>query len=404
MKKQLLQPATIDKRRLQDLQHILPEKEPRLPAQVRIPVCEPDITAKEVRYVLKAVKSGWVSSAGSFVEKFEAAFAKTVSQTKYAVAVNSGTSALHVALAALGIKAGDEVITPTFTMIATANAVSYTGATPILVDADPTTWNLDVKKIEAKITPKTKAIIAVHVYGLPCDMAAIQQLARRYNLWVIEDAAEAQGAEYRGYRVGSIGDVAAFSLYANKTVMTGEGGMLTTNSSTIAERARSLREHAIDTHHHFWHRYLGFGYRMTNLQAALGLAQTERFEKLLKSRTNNAQRYMELLSGIDGLAFPVEPQGTKNVYWMFGLLIDKRRFGMSRDELREALARQGIETRTFFIPIHLQPIYHRQYANQRYPISERLCRDGLYLPSFSRLTKDEIAFICQLIRRASQGS
>ena len=399
--KTLPKPAQLEKKVLKRIARILPAKEPPLPKKY-IPVCEPSITAKETGYVLKALHSGWVSSEGESVEQFEKLFARKVSHTKYAIAVNSGTSAVHLALAALGIGAGDEVIMPAFTMVACANAVAYTGATPILIDSDPQTLNIAVEKIEAKITKRTKAIMPVHIYGLAADMDPILRIAKRYYLWVIEDAAEAQGAQYHEKHVGGIGDVGAFSLYANKIVTSGEGGMVTTNNKAIAKLVSLLRNHAFTKERHFWHQYLGYGYRMTNLQAALALAQTERFETLGRNRIQNAKLYMKHLQGVKGLSFPTEPKGTKHIYWMFSLLVEKKKFGMSKNELRRFLAKAGIETRSFFIPMHLQPIYYERYKQQHFPVSERLCRDGLYLPSASTLTQKQIAYIAGKIKAAHQ--
>lgn len=397
----LPQPARLDKRSTRRLARILPAREPKLATKNVIPVCEPELTNTERRYVNEVLDSGWISSKGPMVERFEKAFAKTVSHTKYAIAVNSGTSALHLALAAVGVGPGDEVIIPTFTMIATANAVAQTGARPILVDADPESWNIAVGKIEERVTARTKAILPVHLYGIPADMDPVTSIAKAHHLWVIEDAAQSHGAEYRGKRVGSIGDLSAFSLYANKIITTGEGGMLTTDNPEIAKRARLLRNYSFNEERHFWHFYLGFAYRMTALQAAIGLAQTERFTKLVALRRRHARWYRRYLSRVPGLTLPVEPPGIKNVFWMYTLLVEKDRFGVSRDTLRAYLAERGIETRSFFVPIHLQPIYHRQYLGQRFPVAERLCRDGMYLPSSPTLTSSQIQRICIAIRKAS---
>lgn len=382
------------------LSSILPPREPRLRGPKIIPVCEPNIATKELQYVTSVVSSSWISSEGDDVEKFEKKFAHTVSKTRYAVAVNSGTSALHIALAALGIGPGDEVVLPVFTMIATVNAVTYCGATPVIVDADPVSWNMDTSLIETKITKKTKAILAVHVYGLPADMDIIARLAKKYRLWVVEDAAEAQGASFHGYAVGGIGDVAAFSLYANKTVTTGEGGVAVTNNTHIAKRLKLLRNHAFTEERHFWHTMVGFGYRMTNMQAAIGLAQVERFYSFFRLKRSHAYLYKKLLRDIPGLTFPDEPRDVVNGYWMFGVLVDASRFGMDKNTLRAYLAAHGIETRSFFIPIHLQPVYRRFFRNESFPVAERLCRDGLYLPSSTKLTSRDVAFIARTIHDA----
>jgi perosamine synthetase len=385
----------------QKVSKILPKKEPELIGKNQIPVAEPDISKKEQNYVNQAVKSGWVSSEGKFVSRFEKLFAKRIGPKFKAFSVNSGTSALHVAISSLGIGKGDEVILPTFTMVATANAVTYTGAKPVLVDADPITWNMNPDKIREKITKKTKAIVVVHIYGLTCDMDPILKLAKKYNLWVIEDAAEALGAVYKGKMAGGIGDVSAFSFYANKVVTTGEGGMVVTKNKQIAQRIEALRNNAFNKQRHFWHEYVGFGYRMTNLQAALGLAQMERFDSLLNKRRVNAKKYLKKLGKLDGLTFPIEPEGYKNSYWMFGVLVDEKIFGMSKDSLRKYLAYLGIETRSFFIPIHLQPAYNQNYLKESFPVSQQLCSSGFYLPSSSTLTSRQIDRVCKGIISAN---
>jgi perosamine synthetase len=294
------------------------------------------------------------------------------------------------------------VIVPTFAMIAIANAVTYTGARPVLVDAEPDTWNLDVAAVEARITPRTRAILVVHTYGHPADMAPLAAIARRHCLALIEDAAEAHGARYRGVTVGSLGDAAIFSFYGNKIVTTGEGGMVTTNDERIAALARRLRDHAFSSDRHFWHEYLGFNYRMTNLQAAVGLAQTERLEELLAARRRNAARYRERLAPVAGcgLGLPVERPDVSSVFWMYGILVEDG-FGCSRDELRRRLALEGIETRTFFVPVHLQPIYFRQHGGASFPVAESLCRRGMLLPSGPTLTAAEIDFIAAQVAHAA---
>jgi len=375
----------------------LPEKEPEVKGKHIIPVCAPDIGACERRYLMTAFDSSWISASGDFVKRFEDAFAREISHTRYAVAVNSGTSALHVALAALGIRQGDEVILPAFTMIATINAVTYCGATPVLIDADPETWNMDVSKIEDKITKKTKVILAVHTYGMPADMDKILVIARRRKLLVIEDASEAHGGEMNGRRVGGIGDVGAFSLYANKLVTTGEGGIVTTNDSGAAKRARLLINHAFSQGRHFWHSMVGFSYKMTNLQAAVGVGQVERFAELLAKKQAVAEAYRKELQSIPGLTLPPQKPDRTNTHWMFGILVDSKKFGMNKNELRKHLAAQGIETRSFFVPIHVQPVYRHLFKDEVYLAAEALCRDGLYLPSGTTLTKKEISRVVETI-------
>jgi len=401
LKRQILQPLEID---LGEKAALLPDPEPEVgiapPFGRRIPVCEPTLRGRELEYVRHCVETNWISSIGSYIPRFEQQFAAAVG-ARYGVACTSGTTALHLILHTLGLGPGDEVIVPTFTMIATANAVRYTGARPVLVDSERRTWNIDPARIEEKITENTVALLPMHTYGHPCDMDPILELAQRYDLWVIEDAAEAHGAAYRGRPVGSLGDAACFSFYANKILTTGEGGMITTDHEELARRARNVRDHAFSDERHFWHKCLGMNYRMTNLQAAVGVAQVEQFEALVQARIDHARLYHEGLRGLPGLTLPPETEGVQNVYWMYGLLVEEE-FGLSRDELRRRLAARGIETRTFFIPIHLQPIYYEQYRHEAYPVAEELSRKGLYLPSSSSLTPEEIEYVVEAIREVRE--
>ncbi len=407
----MIEKSIISEEELSSIRHLIPGPDPKLESPVRrisseeesariIPVADTLLDGNEMRYLTECVQSNWISSIGPFVREFERQFARAC-DCEFGVACSNGTVALHLALATLGLGPGDEVIIPTFTMIATANAVSYTGATPVLVDAEPETWNMDVARIEEKITQRTKAIIVVHTYGHPVEMDTVNEIARRRGLFVIEDAAEAHGAEYGKRRAGSLGDVASFSFYANKIITTGEGGMVTTNNAEVAEIARRLRDHAFSSERHFWHQYRGFNYRMTNLQAAIGLAQTERLPELVERRRRNARIYTETLSHTQGLTLPRELDGSKNVFWMYGMLVEEE-FGCSRDELRRSLAQQGIETRTFFIPIHFQPIYFAQFKGQRYPVAEALCRKGMYLPSGAGLTETDIRFVAEAVAQAQR--
>jgi perosamine synthetase len=267
----------------------------------------------------------------------------------------------------------------------------------VLVDAEPCTWNLDIEQVESKIGPRTRAIVVVHTYGHPVDMDALNSIAAKHGLFVLEDAAEAHGARYKDRPVGSLGDAASFSFYGNKIITTGEGGMVTTNREDVARLAWNLRDHAFSTERHFWHKYLGYNYRMTNLQAGVGLAQTEQLEQFVAARRANAAYYSQLLSTIPGIVTPPEASWATNVFWMYGVLLEEE-FGLTRDALRQGLALRGIETRTFFIPMHCQPIYFDQYRGERYPVAEDLCRRGLYLPSASNLTRQDIEVVVQAIR------
>lgn len=366
-----------------------------------IQVCQPSLKGNEKKYVDECLNGNWISSAGRFVRAFEDAFANAC-QTKYAIECTSGTSALHLALATMDLGPGDEVIIPTFTMIATVNAVAYTGATPVLADSEPATWNVDLNQVEDLITTKTRVVIPVHTYGHPVDMNPLMALADKHGFSVLEDAAEAHGATYEGRKIGSLGHAAAFSFYANKIVSTGEGGMITTNNEDFAKMGRTLRDHAFCPERHFWHKVRGFNYRMTNLQAAIGLAQVEQLDGLVVQRRRNAALYNELLMKVPGIVLPPEASNVESAFWMYSILVGDE-FGMTRDQLRWFLADKGIETRTFFIPIHFQPIYYATYKGQRYPVAEDLCRRGLYLPSSSSMSKEEIRYVTEAVKEAQQA-
>lgn len=365
-----------------------------------IPVCEPLMGGKELEYVTDCLQANWISSAGKYISQFEEGFSAYCG-SKYGIATTSGTAALHLALAALGIGRGDEVILPSFTMAACAFAVMYTGAKPVLVDAEPDTWNIDVLQIEKKITPQTKAIMPVHLYGHPCDMDPILDIARKHRLFVVEDAAEAHGAAYKGRMAGGIGDVGCFSFYANKIITTGEGGMIVTDDEKVAERARRLKDQAFSRERRFFHAELGFNYRMTNVQAAIGLAQLEQIDRFVEMRRKNARLYNELLRGSPGLILPGEKTWAKNVYWMYSIVVEDK-FGMSRDDLMGFLRQRGVDTRTLFIPMHVQPAFKDAglFEGERYPVSERLAAGGLYLPSGSGLTEGQINTVCEAIHQA----
>jgi perosamine synthetase len=280
-------------------------------------------------------------------------------------------------------------------MIASANAIDYTGARIVLVDADPTTWNINVEKVRDKVSTKTKAIMPVHIYGHPTDMQPLTELATKRDLAIVEDAAEAHGAEYKGKKVGSIGDVGSFSFYANKIITTGEGGMNTTNDPDLAERMSWLRAHAFGKGgKHFWHEELGFGYRMSALQAAMGLAQMERIEDMIKARRSHARLYDELLSSLaeEELVLPPEEHWAKNVYWMYSILVKNDSI---RDKLMQSLERGGIETRTFFYPVHKQPYYASRFAKEDFPAADDISRRGINLPSGNGLTEEEVSYVCQ---------
>ena len=362
-----------------------------------IPVNRPLFISNEKKYLQECIDSGWISSEGPFVKKFEANFAKYVGR-KYAVAVSSGTAALEVVVGAIGLKPGDEVIIPTFTIISCASAVLAYGGVPVFVDAEPETWNMDVAKIEEKITKKTKVIMAVHMYGHPSDMDAILRLAKKHKLLVIEDAAEVHGATYKGKKCGSFGDISIFSFYANKVISTGEGGMVLTNNPKFAERAKFLRNLGFNDKKRFYHVELARNYRMTNLQAAVGVAQLKNIEKLVKIKRENAQKYTQLLKNIEGLQLPAEKNWAKNVYWMYGVVLDKK-FGMNKEAFAKKLEKAGIQTRPFFYPMHLQPVLKKYIKKGNYPVAERIAKYGLYLPSGLGLKDSEIKQVCSAIKK-----
>lgn len=369
----------------------------------KIAVCNPYLNGNELKYVEDCIKTNWIGSMGKYIDEFEKRFAEFC-DVKYAVACSNGTVALHLAVESLGIGFGDEVIVPSFSMVATSNSVIYAGAKPVFVDSELRTWNIDPEKIEEKITTRTKAIIVVHTYGHPCDMERIMRIARKNNLYVIEDAAEAHGAIYKGKKIGSLGDVAAFSFYSNKILTAGEGGMVITNNKEAAEKAKAKRNHCFSKTR-FIHDDLGYNYRITNIQAAIGLAQLEKADEYVNARIMNAQKYNSLLKNADGITLPPYSKDVKNVYWMYGILIDKEKYGMTAKELMAALGKEGIDTRAFFYPLNKQPFYiENKKKDPRFPEykddcpnAEFLWNNGLYLPSSSNLTEEEIRTVCNAI-------
>lgn len=359
-----------------------------------IPVSEPSITQKEMSLVLKALKSGWVSSLGEYITQFEQEFAQYIG-TKYALTTTNGTAALHLALQVLGLKHGDEVIVPDLTFVATANAVGYTGAKPIFVDIDPRTWCINPQNVLRAITSRTKAIIPVHIYGHPVDMDRLLSIVHRHHLYVIEDCAEAHGAEYRDKRVGGLADMGVFSFYGNKIITTGEGGMIVTNNSEFYERAKFLKDQAMSGQRRYWHTEIGYNYRMTNLQAALGLAQLRRIKTLIHKKRMVFQWYKKWLGDFNGIKLNPEKEGTKNVYWMVCLILEKD-FGISRDQLMEKLKAEGIDTRPFFYPMSQMIMYNKSKMSN--PIARDISRRGMNLPCGVSLNEKQVMFICQKIK------
>jgi len=363
-----------------------------------IPVCEPLLTEEDAALVLDCVRSGWISSAGRYLEEFESGWAAYCGM-RHGIAVSNGTTALEIAAALLNLQPGDEVIMPTFTIISCAQAVLRAGGTPVLVDSDARTWQMDVQQVAAKITPRTRAIMVVHIYGHPADMDPLLELAARHNLMIIEDAAEAHGAEYRGRKCGGLGDISTFSFYANKLITTGEGGMVLTQRDDLAERARALRNLCSQRTRRFLHEELGYNFRLTNMQAALGVSQLRRFEDIVARKRAIAAAYTERLSGLPGLELPVEEPWARSVYWVYGIVLDERT-GMDAAELARQLHARGIETRPFFLGMHEQPVFRKMglFRGERYPVAERLARQGLYLPGGLTLTETQIDQVCDAVR------
>jgi perosamine synthetase len=365
-----------------------------------IPVSEPLLTEADYASVMGALKSGWISGAGPHVEAFESQWAAYCGR-KHGVALANGTVALQVAVALLDLQPGDEVIMPTFTIISCALPVVLAGATPVLVDADPQTWTLNVEQVEARITGRTRALMPVHVYGHPADMDPLLDLAARYHLAIVEDAAEAHGAEYRGRRAGSFGTSSCFSFYANKLVTTGEGGMLLVDDDALAERARRMRNLGFQPGRRFLHAELGFNFRLTNLQAALGVTQIERMDDIVQRKRRLGQAYTQRLSEMAGLELQVQQPWARSVYWMYGVVV-REETGLDAAEFGRCLADQGIETRPFFLGMHEQPVLQERglFAGESYPVAERIARQGLYLPSGVGLAEAEIDRVCQAVREA----
>ncbi len=357
-----------------------------------IPVAEPLLAGNELEYVTDCVKTGWVSSLGKYVRDFESQFA-AYCDTGYGIATFNGTVALHLLAVTINLGPGDEVIMPSLTYVATANSVRYTGATPVFVDSERDTWNIDPDRVAAAITPRTKAIMAVHLYGHPADMDALRAVADAHNLLLLEDAAEAHGAIYKGQRVGGLSDAAIFSFYGNKIITTGEGGIIVTNNQEWAERAFFLENQGRYSDNPYWHPEVAYNYRMTNIQAALGLAQLERIDDMIAIRRRNARHYNRRLAEAPGLTLPPEKEWAKNVYWMYSVVVEDD-FGMDRDEIRAKLRSAGIDTRPFFYPVHTLPMYN---TGQSLPTAEELGRRGINLPSGATLTPDQIDFVCDTL-------
>jgi perosamine synthetase len=356
-----------------------------------IPVNRPDLTGREREYLLECIDTGWISSEGPFVQRFETEMSRKTGR-QHGIAVANGSVALDVAVAALGIGSGDEVIMPAFTIISCAASVVRAGAIPVLVDSDPETWNMDVSKVAQKITARTKAIMVVHIYGLPVDMGPILELADRHRVHIIEDAAEMHGQTWKSRPCGSFGSISTFSFYSNKHVTTGEGGMVLTDDAKLAERCRSLRNLCFLPDRRFVHEELGWNFRMTNMQAALGLAQLERLDEFVARKRSMGARYDALLADVPGLKLPhAVTSYAKSVYWVYGLVLaDDVTFDAR--EMMGRLAKAGVGTRPFFWSMHEQPVFQRMglFEGESHPVAERLARRGFYLPSGLGLRDDEL--------------
>lgn len=363
-----------------------------------IPVNEPLLNGREKELLGECIDTGWVSSDGPFVGMFERNFADYIG-ARHGIAVCNGTAALETALFAAGVGKGDEVIMPTFTIVSCLIATIRLGAVPVLVDVEPSTWGMDVRQIASRITPRTKAIMPVHMYGHPVDMDPVLALARDHGLVVVEDAAEVHGAEYKGRKCGNLGHVSAWSFYANKIINTGEGGMVLTSDDAMAERAASYRNLCFRPERRFYHTEFGYNFRMTNMQAALGVAQVERVEEFVAIKRRLGNLYREALAGIPGIRFQVEQPWAKCVYWMYCVEIDEA-FGFTAEHARDALALKRIGTRPFFLGLHEQPAAHDLglFVGERYPESERIARQGFYLPSGLTLTEAQVWQVATALR------
>lgn len=356
-----------------------------------IPVNEPLLDGNEKKYLNECIDTGWISSEGPFIKQFEEKFAERVWR-KHGVAVCNGSAALDAALAALGVGEGDEIILPSFTIISCINQIVRSGAKPVLVDSDPITWNMRVDQIEDKITPKTKVIMIVHIFGLPVDTAPVIEIAKKNGIKILEDAAEMHGQTYLEKPCGSFGDISTFSFYPNKHITTGEGGMIVTNDPVLEEKCRSLRNLCFQAEKRFVHEELGWNMRMTNLQAAVGLAQLEQLDKFVAKKRHIGERYTSLLKDVPQIQLPLEKTVyAKNIYWVYGILI-KDTCSIDAEQAMKLLKEKGIGTRPFFYPMHQQPVLRRMgfFENESLPVSERLYKKGFYIPSGMALTDEQL--------------
>lgn len=366
---------------------------------ISIPVNTPILSGNEKKYVSECIDSGWISSEGPYVAEFEDKFATRMGR-KYGIAVSNGSVALDAAIEALNIGPGDEVIMPTFTIISCILQIIRSGASPILIDSDLHTWNMDVSQIESKITDKTKAIMVVHIYGLPVKMDAVLNLAVKYNLKIIEDAAEMHGQNYNGKPCGSFGDISTFSFYPNKHITTGEGGMILTDDALLAESCRSLRNLCFIPEKRFVHERLGWNLRMTNIQAAIGLAQLERLDDIINRKREIGALYTSNLKGVDEIQLPIaKTDYADNIYWVYGIVLDNK-LKINAQQFMMELSKYGIGSRPFFYPMHNQPILNKMgfFCGEEYVKAEFLSKYGFYPPSGVGITDEEIFFVCNAIK------
>ena len=364
-------------------------------------VSEPVVGPEELANITDCLVTGWISSAGKYIDEFESSWS-TYCGMKHGVAVSNGTAALEIAVACLDLEKGSEIILPSFTIISCAQAITNQGMVPVVVDCELDTWCMDVSKIEEKITSKTKAIMPVHMYGHPVDMDPLIKLAEKYDLRIIEDAAEVHGGEYKGRKCGGMGDISTFSFYANKLITTGEGGMVLTNNDEYANRARSLRNLCFERERRFKHNEIGFNYRMTNMQAALGVAQVKRIESIVEKKRDIADYYTQHLKFVESIQLPIEKDWAKNVYWVYGIILNSE-LVETAVTLAAKLREVGIETRPFFVGMHDQPVFKNQglFLGEHYPNTEMISDRGLYIPSGLNLTQVEqdkiIKELCRIL-------
>lgn len=372
----------------------------RYDQRMRIPIAAPDLKGNELKYLTDAFLSTWISSAGAYIDQFEKSFAEYC-DVEHGVATSNGTTAIHLAFLALGIGEGDEVIVPDFTFAASINAVLHAGATPVIVDVEKDTWCIDPKAIEQAITPKTKAILPVHIYGQPCSMDEIMQLAKAHDLFVIEDCAEAHGAEYKGKRVGSFGDISTFSFFANKIITTGEGGMCITNSAELRDKMRVLRDHGMNKNKRYWHDVVGFNYRMTNIQAAMGCAQLERIDSIFNYREQLEQEYRNIFAGVDGARFQNKLEDRKKAVWLVSLLMESV---AAKKELQSFFTSHDIDIRPFFYPLSDMPIYQSYATNILADSNSKLISElGISLPTHKDVNLKRFAEVMYQYQASKQA-